>query len=81
LGQTDRGAPLPSGSAAARLNGRGVKDGGEVGGNEPSAAMGLIGDDQIQGRHPPDPKRLGDLGRRLLSISIKSRTSDTLSKG
>ena len=52
--------------SAARLDGLGVEDGGEVGGDAPGAAMGLIGDDQVEGGHPTQPKRLGDLRRRLV---------------
>ncbi len=51
---------------AACLDLLAVEDGGEVGGDAPGAAMGLIGDDQVEGRHPTQPERLGDLRRRLV---------------
>ena len=51
---------------AARPDLLAVKDGGEVGGDAPGAAMGLIGDDQVEGGHPTQPKRLGDLRRGLV---------------
>ena len=65
---------------AARLDLLGVEDGGEVGGDPPGAAVGLIGDDQVEGGHPTQPERRGDLRRGLVGGEHHARAGPAAQK-